>query len=440
MWFNRVCTWTHISPVLWLMCDMRILCILIKYAQSANNNASLTHNANANIAVRQPIAAMLRYVHFAHFLPQFQHHTTGPSFQDLVNRLGNNNKGYLNRELRDKAKTMYEQLTVWDFRFLIMVTGKEVVKAQCHTPLDQQAQERDIALFLGMLTGDVTLLFACRRLQQDWEPNHRAQKRIDDQTQEADINNVVEELCSTCAPIATKTEGAVIPFVCESITTWAETESLSQFNSYTIFLVRFDVLGPTYHANMIPTFPLVSAYISNNPGNSGTIVIASNTGNDEHYHDRPIDAAIQEVYYTMREDIYIYCFWARRGPLSLDEESFGPRSKSPGHVIAWMVASDAKYPDNPNKFASVFETSSLFKRRRSLEDLKVFASCLVREPLLFALVRASQGAQGLSKAQRPNQRHTGVPSLDWHQGAGPQSYWVARYVIVVVVLVVVTIR
>ena len=58
-----------------------------------------------------------------------------------------------------------------------------------------------------------------RRALQAWEPNTRAAKRLDDKKESAYIKEVVEDFCSTCAPVCQQAEEAVIPFICESITT-----------------------------------------------------------------------------------------------------------------------------------------------------------------------------------------------------------------------------
>ena len=75
----------------------------------------------------------------------------------------------------------------------------------------------------------------------------------------------MKDFCSTWAPIAKKTEDAVIPFVCETTTTWVEKESLRKDSIYAVFILQFDVLGQKYHTNMVPTLRLISDCISNNP-------------------------------------------------------------------------------------------------------------------------------------------------------------------------------
>ena len=95
-----------------------------------------------------------------------------------------------------------------------------------------------------------------RRALKAWESSTRAAKRLEAKQQEAETMEVVEAFCSTWSPIAKKTEDAVIPFVCESSTTWVEKASLSKESIYTVFIVWFDVLGHKYHANMLPRSPL----------------------------------------------------------------------------------------------------------------------------------------------------------------------------------------
>ena len=164
-----------------------------------------------------------------------------------------------------------------------MITGKEVIKVQGPTSSDQQAHECDIAIVLDKLTADAMVWLDYRRAQQAWESNARAAKRLDGKKQEAAIMEVVEDFCSTWAPVAQTTEDAVIPVVCESITTLVEKASLSKEDVYAIFIVLFDFLDHTFHTNMLPALRLISDFVSNNPEKSGAIVIAPITGKYDAY-------------------------------------------------------------------------------------------------------------------------------------------------------------
>ena len=226
-----------------------VFCREIKDAQRAHKNTSLTNNAKVYRRKTNDISHDETCV-LVHFLPEIKQHTTEVDFQDLANRLS---KSYLDSELHEKAKTMDDKLTVWDFRFVTMIIGKEVVKVQCLTPLEQQAQECEIAVFFERLTAEVMVWLDYRCALQAWESNGRVAKRREDKTQEADIIEVVEAFCSTWSHIAKESEDAVIPFVCESITIGVEKASLSNENIYAVFIVRYDVLGQKLHTNMLPT-------------------------------------------------------------------------------------------------------------------------------------------------------------------------------------------
>ena len=99
------------------------------------------------------------------FLLACKQHTTEAQLQDLVNR---RSKGYLDRELHEKANTVDEKLTIRDLRFLSMITRKEVVKVPGHMRLEQQAQDCAVALFVDKLNVVVALWLDYRRSQQAW--------------------------------------------------------------------------------------------------------------------------------------------------------------------------------------------------------------------------------------------------------------------------------
>ena len=101
------------------------------------------------MAVRDTISAMLRYVRACTSCLNKQQHTTDAQFQDLIKRLSKMGLGQgAPREGQYDFNTTDDNLTGWEFRFLRMTTGKYVVKFQCHTSLEKQAQERDIGVLL----------------------------------------------------------------------------------------------------------------------------------------------------------------------------------------------------------------------------------------------------------------------------------------------------
>ena len=87
----------------------------------------------------------------------------------------------------------------------------------------------------------------------------------------------------------------------------------------------------------------------------------------------------------------------------------------PGCVTARMVTNDTIDPNNPKNLLSVFEKRFLFKRRLSLEDLKVLPHVEYVNPCA-ARVRATRFAQG---AEVQTMAHWG-PFMDWPKGVGPQ--------------------
>jgi hypothetical protein len=61
---------------------------------------------------------------FAYFLPQVQQRCTPKQFDDIMTRFL---KGNLDVGLNEKCKVMKADFVVLDFRFLSMVTGKDMV-------------------------------------------------------------------------------------------------------------------------------------------------------------------------------------------------------------------------------------------------------------------------------------------------------------------------
>ena len=407
--FNKIYSWTPLANVLWLMREIGIFCRAIKDAQRLNRKINLRTNAKAFRNKTHELSHDEICV-FVYFIPEFKKHTTEAQFDDLMNRLC---KGYLDKELHEKAKTMDAKLSVWDFRFLVMVTGKEAPKVSGPRSLEVQAEEVEVALFKEKLDGEVKLWNEYKRGKAAWEASTRQAKRQDNNAQGIRIIEKANSVCTDYTPVSKLCQDGVQAWIMECISNWTEKESLSKDNIYTIFIVRLDVLGQKYHINLYPTLRLISDYISHEPMRSAAIVIAPNSGKDDAYNEQAIEEAIEEVDGALRDDQYR--LRVRRGTFQLDETSLGSRSTRPGFTTAWMCTSDATNVDltNPRKWswASHFEKSFIFKRRRTMEDLKVLADTDFVNPCA-ALVRSSKGAEGLSKAQRSKQWHTGIQFFD----------------------------
>ena len=400
--FNKIFAWTSMANVFWLMREVGIFLRAIKDAQRANKKVNLRTNAKAFRSKHNELSHDEICI-FVHFMPEFQQHTTAVQMEDLTTRLF---KGYLDRELNEKAKAQDPKLTVHDFRFLSMITGKQSkVPGPESLSLEEQAENIDIEQFQDKLKGETEKWDTYQRALQVWQAETRQQKRDDNRAQEKLITDFSDAFCNNFFPVSRLSEDGVVPYICDCLSTWCEKEEMSKDNLHIVFLVRFDVLGQKYHTNLHATIRLLSDFISQEPVKASAVVIAPNTGKDDTYNERAIEEAIQEVDDNLRQDAY--SFRVRRGSIDLEEESLGPRSNRPGFVTIWRIQSDAKDPRNLNKFISDFEKSFLFKRGRAAEELPVLVPGGYVNPGA-PLVRQSQGAEGLSKAQRSKQWHTGI--------------------------------
>ena len=404
--FMKIYTWNATSNVFWLMREIGAFQRAIKDAQRANKKINLRTNSKAFRAKPNELSHDEISI-FVYFLPEFQQHTTAAQMEDLINRLS---KGYLDKELNEKARLQDPKLTVHDFRFLRMITGKQSkVPGPESATLEERAESIEVEQFKEKLKADTEKWVLYRRALQVWQAETRKQKREDNQSQETLITDFAHKFCTDFAPVSRLPEEGVIPYICECISAWCEKQELSKEKVLIIFLVRLDVLGVKYHTNLSPAIRLLSDSISQDPERTCGVVFAPNTGKSDAYNEVAIDEAIQEVDDHLREDTY--AFRVRRGSIDLEEESLGPRSSRPGFCTVWRIQSSARSPDYPKKFCSDFEQSYFFRRGRTEKEVPVLAGTEYVNPVA-PLVRQGQGAEGLSKAQRSKQWHTGLAFWD----------------------------
>ena len=400
--FMKIFAWTPLSNVFWLMREIGVFQRAIKDAQRANKKINLRTNAKA-FRSRSHELSHDEICVFVWFMPEFKQHTTAPQMGDLINRLC---KGYLDKELNEKAKMQDPKLTVHDFRFLSMITGTQVksVQGPGSVTLELRAESIEVEQFKEKLKGDTDKWVMYRRALQVWQAETRKQKREDNETQETRIAEFAHNFCTQFTPVSKLSEEGVIPYLCDCIATWCEKQELSKESIHVVFLIRLDVLGQKYHTNLNPAIRLLSDFLSLDPEKTSGVVFAPNTGKDDVYNEMAIDQAIQEVEDHLREEQY--SFRVRRGSIDLEEESLGPRSNRPGFCTIWRVQSSSRAPDNPRKFLSDFEQSYFFRRGRTEKEVPVLSPAEYINPVA-PLMRQVQGAEGLSKSQRSKQWHTG---------------------------------
>ena len=401
--FMKIFTWTATSNVFWLLREIGVFLRAIRDAQRANKKINLRTNAKAFRSKPHELSHDEICI-FVHFMPEFQQHTTAAQMEDLINRLC---RGYLDKELNEKARLQDPKLTVHDFRFLSMITGKQSkVQGPGSATLEQRAESIEVEQFKDKLKADTDKWILYRRSLQVWQSETRKLKREDNQTQEKKITEFADKFCTDFTPVSRLSEDGVVPYICECISHWCEKQELSKENIRIVFLVRLDVLGQKYHTNLNPAIRILSDCINQDPQRTSGLVFAPNTGKDDVYNEVAIDEAIQEVDDHLREETY--AFRVRRGSIDLEEESLGPRSNRPGFCTVWRIQSSARSPDNPKKFCSDFEQSYFFRRGKTEKLVPVLTPSEFVNPVA-ALVRQAPGAEGLSKAQRSKQWHTGEP-------------------------------
>ena len=415
--FMKIFSWSAPANVFWLMREVGVFLRAIKDAQRANKKVNLRTNAKAFRKAHSETSHDEICV-FVHFMPDFKVHTTEAQWTDLCGRLC---KGYLDKELAEKAKAQDPKLTVHDFRCLSMVTGKNLaVQGPRSTELtiDQRAESILVEQFKEKLKDEVELFVKFRRQLQVWQADTRKEKREHNETQEKNIEKTADSFCSLYAPVSKLSEDRVIPYICDSISNWCEKIELSKDNVWICFIVRFDALGQKYHTNLQAMARILSDFISNNPVKASAVVIAPNTGKDNVYNEVAIEEAIQEVDEHLRQDTYN--FRVRRASIDLDEESLGPRSNRPGFCQCWRVQSSKRRADDHKKYESEFEGSYFFRRGKTEKKVPVLAAADYVNPCA-PLVRQSQGASGLHKAARSKQWHTGLGFWDGFTGSVVQG-------------------
>ena len=141
---------------------------------------------------------------------------------------------------------------------------------------------------------------------------------------------------------------------------------MSKERVYTCLIVRFDVLGGKFFANMNPALRIVSDLLNMNPSMSATVILAPNTGKDDMYNEASIQEAQDDVEKELRLDQWSCRIM--RGFLNLAEESIGgARSKRPGVCPVWLMTSDAR--DFTGELVSSFNKSHVFKRGNTQDYL-----------------------------------------------------------------------
>lgn len=405
--WQKILTWTAEANVIWLSREIGSFLRSIKDTQRAGKKINLRTNAKN---FRSKVDNHLSHDEvclFTYFIPEFQRHTTPEQFQDLYARM---TKGYFDKELNEKVKVMDPELSALDFRFLSMITG-QALRSTVGGPrstvgeLEEKAERNELDLFAAKLERETNLWVNHQRAlkvhtAQEREERRRAAKDLD-----AEITCTANEFCALHAPAKKLSEDGVLPYIAEAVSAWAESEKISKDGLHTVFFVRLDALGTKFFANLNPAVRIVSDYISKDPARSAAVFIAPNTGKDDApYNEQSIEQAMEET-----EDILKQDQWqlrVRRGSLVVEEGSIGgARSKRPGYAVAFLVVSDAR-DAKTNQLVSDFAKSYLFKRQRPVADLEVLGQQDYLNPCA-PLVRSTDGARSLSKAQRSKQWYTG---------------------------------
>ena len=134
---------------------------------------------------------------FVLFMHEFQKHTTAQQMADLITK---HSKGYLDKELNEKARVQDSALTVFDFRFLSMITGKQLkVSGPGSATLEERAEDIEVQQFREKLKKETELYVMYKRQLQISHAQTRRQKCEDNQTQEKLITDFSDSWCSTAA-------------------------------------------------------------------------------------------------------------------------------------------------------------------------------------------------------------------------------------------------
>ena len=231
---------------------------------------------------------------FVHFIPEFKKHTTTAQFDDLYQRLV---KGYLDKELSEKVKLMDPELRVFDFRFLSNVAGQQLkVPGQRSTNtevVELQAEQAELNLFSAKLGREVTMWTSYRRNEALFEQTAATCRRESQKQLQSEIDSKAESFTASVAPVRRLADSAgVLPELGEFVSQWTKEFHISADKVHTCFMVRFDVLGNKFQANMESAIRIISDAIATEPERTMAVVFAPNTGMDEAYNDAEIQAAI----------------------------------------------------------------------------------------------------------------------------------------------------
>lgn len=226
---------------------------------------------------------------FVHFIPEIKQHTTKDQFNDLYERLI---KGYLDKELNEKAKCMDPNLTVLDFRFLSTVTGVQLkVLGQRSTvgELEEKAELGELNLFQAKLERETNIYVNFRRAQDMYEAQTARDKRQQSKELATQIETSALNFVKEVAPVfKVSDDSAVLPLVADVVDKWVKDAKISKDNALTCFVVRLDNLGNKHQANLDASVRIISDAIAGDSVRTCAIVFAPNTGRDEVHNEHEI--------------------------------------------------------------------------------------------------------------------------------------------------------
>ena len=406
--WSKVLVWSQEANFVWLLREIGVFLKSIKEAQRSGKKINLRTNSKQFRVKADNIHTHDEVCLFVHFIPEFKKHTTEAQFDDLMTRL---TKGYFDKELNEKVRIMDEGLTVYDFRFLAMISGKvQGPKTDQIQNVEVAAETAELNLFKVRLSREAAMWSNYKRDRQLWDMTMKESKRVALKELDTAVRAKAESICHTCAPVRCLSEDGVVPFITEVTGNWVETEKLSKDHLHMVLVVRFDSLGHKYHTNVNPAVRIVSDMIAQDPVHVAAIFIAPNTGKDDTYNETSIREAIDEVEELLWQDQW--SFRVSRGVLNLEESTLG-RSHRPGFTMVWLVSSPEQ---EMGRFVSVFRKSYLFTRLRTFVDVPVLATSDYINPCA-PVARVLEGMRSLSKAQRSKQWNTGVGFWDAVRGA-----------------------
>ena len=340
--WSKILKWTPASNTAWLQREIGTFLRNIKDAQRSGKKINLRTNAKAfrsKVDVHNHDEVCL----FTYFIPDFRQHATQQQFDDMYTRM---TKGYLDKELNEKCKVMDEELSVFDFRFLSVVTGQQNFRvaglgSQVVMDLEEKAQNSELQLFKAKLQKETHLWENYQRNLKQHETLARECRRMAAKELDEEITKVATDFVSIIAPTMRCTEDGVVPLICDSVARWADREKLSKERIYTCLIVRFDVLGGKFFANLNPALRIVSDLLNTNPSVSAAVIVAPNTGKGDTYNEASIQEAQDDVEHALKQDQWSCRI--KRGYFNLAEESIGgAKSRRPGVCPVWLMTSDAR--------------------------------------------------------------------------------------------------